>query len=156
MSPLAPDLAGYKDALLRKRAAIGSEVTFHFPKSGTWPDGTVLDENTGRPFDPMIEPASEEGAEAVTLTLSVGFKPARLNFIDDTADTQVGAVKENHALTWVTLEEWGAPNCLMNATSFDYAGDNYLIRKTTEESIGGAPWRVLIWGERQLAQGQVS
>lgn len=153
VTPLAPDLAGYKDAQLRKRAALGSEVAFHFPKSVTWPEGTVLDENTGRPYDPMIEPEEEEGREPVTLTLSVAFRPT---FMEDTQEAQVGDVKMNYAQTWVTLEEFGPPDCITIATSFDYAGDNYLIRKTTEESIGGAPWRVLVWGERQLAGGAVA
>jgi hypothetical protein len=149
VTPLAPDLAGYQAALLRKRDALGSEVIFHFPKTVTWPEGTVLGEG-GRPFDPMIEPASEDGAEPVTMTLSVAFRP---NFQEDTQESQVGDVKMNVALVWVTLAEWAD---LEEATSFDYAADNYLIRKTTEESIGGAAWRVLVWGERQLAEGQVS
>lgn len=147
-----PDLAGYQAALLRKRDALGSEVTFRFPKTVTWPEGTQLNDE-GRPYDPLIEPVSEEGREAVVLTLSVAFRPT---FMEDTVESQVGDVKMNYAQLWVTLEEWGAPNCLMQATSFDYAGDNYLIRKATDESIGGAPWRMLVWGERQLAEGQVS
>lgn len=152
MSPVTPDLAGYQAALLLKRDALGSEVTFRFPKTVTWPEGTVLADN-GRPFDPLIDPVSEDGREAVTLSLSVAFRPT---FQEDTDESRVGDMKNNVALVWVTLEEWGAPNCVMAATSFDYAGDNYLIRKSTEESIGGAPWRMLIWGERQLAEGQVS
>lgn len=156
MTPIVADLAGYRAAQLRKRKSFGTEVTFHFPKAATWPSGTVLDDVTGRPFDPMIEPATEEGRAPVTLSLSVAFKLTRGAIHDDTADTQVGDIKQNTLLTWVTLEEWGAPNCLMNATSFDYAGDNYLVRKATEESLGGAAWRMLIWGERQLTEGAVS
>lgn len=155
MPTATPDLAGYIDAQLRKRASLCSPVTFHFPKTLTYPEGTVLGPN-GKPYDPQIEPDTEEGREPLTLQLSVAFKPARLTFIDDTVDSQVGEVKEAHALTWVTLGEWGAPNCIIRADSFDYAGDNYLIRKNQEESIAGAPWRVLIWGERQLYEGQVS
>jgi hypothetical protein len=150
MSPLAPDLAGYRAALLRKRDALGSEVTFHFATEATWPDGTVLDPNTGRPYDPMIAPASEDGAPAVTMTLSVAFRP---NFQEDTQESKVGDVKMNVTLAWMTIEEWAA---LGDPTSYDYAGDNYLIRKATEEGIGGEPWRMLIWGERQLGEGQVS
>lgn len=144
---VAPDLAGYIDAQLRKRAALGSEVNFHFPSTLVWPDGTVLDPDTGRPYDPLIEPESSSGRGVESMTLSVAFRP---NFQEDTSEAAIGDIKNNVALIWVTVEEFSSPpSCITLATSFDYAGDNYLIRKTTEESIGGQPWRVLIWGERQ-------
>jgi hypothetical protein len=139
----APDLAGYKDALLRKRAALGSTVTFRFPAALTWPVGTVLNPDSGKPYDPLLQPEKEEAADPVEMSLSVGFRPT---FQEDTDETEIGDIKMNVALTWVTLEEWAD---VEDATSFDYADDNYLIRKATWEAVGGESWRVLVWGERQ-------
>lgn len=156
--PPVPDLAGYIDAQKRKRAALGSEVIFHFPRTLNFPVGTVLDPLTQEPYDPLIAPESESGRGQETMILSVAFKPVLGRTGNaDTADSQIGEVKQNHAICWVTIDEWkveatpdgnfplGEPAPI----SFDYAGDNYLIRKTTEESLGKDPWRVLIWGERQ-------
>lgn len=148
---ITPDIAGYRDALLRKRDAMASEVTFHFaPGEVTWPEDTVLSPE-GRPYDPLIEPEGENGFAPQSRSLSVAFRPVkRGGGASDSEESQWGDMKVNYALTWMTIEEWTAfTEEFAVPESFDYAGDNYVIRKTTEESIAGEPWRMMIWGERQ-------
>lgn len=144
---VAPNLAGMREALERKRLALGEDVVFHFRVEKTWPEGTVLNPQNGKPFDPAIEPIVEEVAEPVTKTCSVAFRP---NFQEDTDEDRIGNVKMNVCLIWLPLgEEWEE---VKDAVSFDVKGDNFLIRKVTEDGIG-EDWRMLIWGERQGEPG---
>lgn len=144
---VTPDIAGYRDALLRKREAMSSEVTFIFPNRLNYPEGTVLNAE-GRPYDPQIKPVSESHTGDHSMQLSVAFKPVkRGGGASDSEESEWGDMKVNYALTWMTLEEW--ESLVEPPVSFDYAGDHYIIRKATEESIAGAPWRMLIWGERE-------
>lgn len=147
---VTPDLAGYRDAQVRKRDALASQVIFHFAVTEAWPAGTVLDEH-GKPFDPQIEPESSTGVEPQSRCLSVAFKPVKRGLgASDSEESRWGDMKVNYAFTWMTLEEWAEfTGEFGDPVSFDYSGDNYLIRKTTEEGIAGQPWRMLIWGERQ-------
>ena len=143
--PPTPDIAGYEAALQRKREALGEDVVFHFAETDAYPEGTVLDPQTGKPYDPLIEPSKAETPTPVTINCSVAFRPS---FQEDTDETQIGNIKMNVALVWVSLgAEWES---IQAAVSFDVKGDNYLIRKTTEDGIGGN-FRMLIWGERQGA-----
>jgi hypothetical protein len=66
----APDIAGFDQAQRRLRAALGVEATFHVPGVPTWPEGTALDPETGRPVDSFVRPVS---TTAVDVTLKCSF-----------------------------------------------------------------------------------
>lgn len=59
-----PDFAGFEDAQVRLRAGFGRTVEFFAPTPTTYPAGTRLDPETGRPFDPAIRPLSSGFTQA--------------------------------------------------------------------------------------------
>lgn len=50
----SPDLAGFRDALERKRAAMSEDVVFRGEPEVTLPPGTPTDPETGLAYDPVI------------------------------------------------------------------------------------------------------
>lgn len=139
---VGPDITGMRAALNRKREALGESVTFFFPAEKTWPVGTELDPLTNKPYDPQIEPEEVESKDPVTKLCEVAFKPP---LKEDTIEASVGDVKVNTIFLWMPLEDW---DDLEGAISFNAKGENYLIRKFTDDGIG-SDFRKLVWGERQ-------
>lgn len=75
-----PDPADFADAQQRLRDALGVDAVFLIPGEPTWPAGTALDPETGRPFDPFIDPESSTADTEVTVRCSFVHRPL------DTAD----------------------------------------------------------------------
>lgn len=59
----APSLAGFAEAQDRKRALLGSDVTFLWPAVVTF-DPTVPLNMEGQPYDPVIQPTASSQASA--------------------------------------------------------------------------------------------
>ena len=68
-----PSLTPFAEAQDRKRTLLGSPVTFLWPAVVTFPPWASLSPETGKPFDPTVQPVSSAQASA-TLTASVFFK----------------------------------------------------------------------------------
>lgn len=51
-----PDVGGFREAQRRLRAELGVFATFTIPGDPSWPPGTPLDPETGKPHDPFLEP----------------------------------------------------------------------------------------------------
>lgn len=138
-----PDLDGMAGALAELREKTGEEVLFFFEEEEvTWPEGTVLDPETERPLDPLIEPENSKRPLPLFITCSVAFRPS---FREDTAESRLGDIKENQVLLSMSLVEW---DLVSKAVSFNVKGDSYRIVKSTRDGIG-SDYRQLVWGERQ-------
>lgn len=146
MEVAGPNLADMTAAQARLRKYTGQEVTFYFAAVLTWPEGTQLDPESGRPFDSQVEPESEEAPAPITIKCSVAFRPTQ-GLSEDTAETAIGDIKQNQVVLIMSLSEM---ETVAKATSFDVKGDNFKVKKTTPDGIG-SDWRGLIWGERQGA-----
>lgn len=85
---MKPDIAGFAEAQHRLRQELGIDVTFGIPVAPVWPDGTPLDPETGRPYDPTVDPASGGGTTAVTKRVALVFRPIRVN-VEDPLDGDV-------------------------------------------------------------------
>ena len=137
-----PDLAGLQNALAELREKTGEEVLFFFEETVEYPPGTEIDSDTGKPFDPLIEPESTEADEPLFIQCSVAFRPS---FAEDTEESRIGNMKVNQVLLSMSLTEW---DLVAKAVSFNVKDDNYLIVKSTRDGIG-SDYRQLVWGERQ-------
>lgn len=101
MSPaIGPDVAGVADAQVRLRAALGVDAVFVIPVSGeTWPAGTPLDPETGRAYDPFLEPETFTAAVEVTVRCSFVHRPLAEA---DPAASPIGAVDRGSAALILT------------------------------------------------------
>lgn len=97
MSTLAD---GFQDAQRRLRAATGIDATFHIAEAPVWPAGTKLDPETGRPYDPVIQPTSGGGFDDVTV--KVGKAVGSLN---DDDDTPIGIMSEAEGVLMVDVDD---------------------------------------------------
>jgi hypothetical protein len=94
------DVAGFADAQQRLRSQFGETAVFLKPPTFTYPGGTPIDPDTGRPYDPVIVPtASAQASAAVQVSVvfagqgdaeeavAVGFaERTRVMLIADIAD----------------------------------------------------------------------
>lgn len=97
MSALAD---GFQDAQRRLRAETGIDATFHIPVAPTWPGGTKLDPETGRPYDPVVQPTTGGGFSDVTK--KVGKAVGTLN---DDNDTPIGIMADAEGVLMVDVDD---------------------------------------------------
>jgi hypothetical protein len=137
-----PDLQGMREAQATLRQYTGEDVIFYTPTGEEWPPGTVLDPQTGRPYDPLIDPiASGWGSAAVRANLA--FRPVSgLN--DQTAETPLGNLELGQIVAIMDIDDAKA---VADATEFDAKGDHYKITQRKDDGIG-SNYRTLVWGER--------
>jgi hypothetical protein len=79
---MQPDIAGFRRAQEELIDKLGQDVTFLVPQPPTYPPGTVLDPETGRPHDPTIRPIQDPDAEVV-VRCSVVYRPILRQGEDD-------------------------------------------------------------------------
>lgn len=71
---MLPDIAGFRAAQEELIDKLGQDVTFHVPHAPTYPLGTVLDPETGKPHDPTIRPTNP-GDDDVVVRCTVVYRP---------------------------------------------------------------------------------
>ena len=97
MSP-TPDLAGFRSAQQRLRDTMGVEATFKLPVAPVWPAGTPLDPQTGRPYDPTVEPESGGGHTEVVRRVALTFRPIKVNVEDPIGDEVQGGIRHGESI----------------------------------------------------------
>jgi hypothetical protein len=71
----SPDVAGFRAAQARLREVLGVDAVFIIASALTWPPDTPLDPETGRPYDPFLEPVTPEVDVQVTVRCSFVQRP---------------------------------------------------------------------------------
>lgn len=145
---IEPNLTGFADAQERLRDKLGLDITFYWPLAMTWPAGTQLNPETGRPFNPTVVPTAS-GEASASVRCSVIHRPFGLSRtgIEDQqtttavgmlSDENVGLIVKNEAL-WVSASA---------ATEFEYLGERFEIRDTPRDTLGSVT-RQLVVGEKK-------
>lgn len=118
-----PDVAGFQAAQARLRAELGVDVTFLVPVAPTYPPGTPVDPDTGRPLDPFAEPVTERGWDE---------EPARVSFINrgvgegDAAQTPLGSIDEGKAALIIDGDTYGR---VRRATRVKIGPETYAVEQ---------------------------
>lgn len=125
MTPVTPNLAGFKDAQVRLIDELGAEAMFYIPASGaasaSFPSGTSVDPESGHPFDPTIV-ASAAGASGTTASAMVGViqRPVGLRGLQDATRAQIaGAVDESEIVLKLLARDWPRVQDATRVTVFD-------------------------------------
>jgi hypothetical protein len=133
---VAPDLAGFIDAEQRLRTAFAEEVRFIFASDDTYPPGTVLDPESGRPMDPLVAPAS-----SLPHTLSV-----QANVAYRTGGLRSGSITGQSAVSRAGVFEEGQIIVIVSATvgatvegalEFLARGERWKVTAQVFDGIGG-------------------
>lgn len=103
-SAIEADVDGFAAAQERLRAALGVDAVFIVPAGGeTWPPGTPIDPETGRPYDPFLEPETQDEAAEIALRCSFVHRP--LSEADPRA-TPIGPVDSGSAALIVPAADY--------------------------------------------------
>lgn len=138
---LAPNIAGFVDAQVRLRTAFAEEVTFVWAPADTWPDGTVLDPETGKPMDPLVQPSSST-PHTLTVQANVAYRTVGTN--GQSAETAVGTFEEGDILV---IQASVAGTATEGAVEFIARGERWRVTRTVLDGIGGVQ-RHLTYGDR--------
>jgi hypothetical protein len=139
--PEAPDLEGFAEAQSRLRSLFGEPVVFINPPELVWPPGTKLDDETGMPYDPTIEPASTETDNR----LAKGDVAARPFNAEDVEFAAPGMVEREHVMVAMDMPYASAAS---GATAFMVRGSEYKLTSSRPDGVG-ALQRFLAFGRRK-------
>lgn len=145
-----PNLAAFAEAIAGFREEVGTPLVFLIPLDREYPEGTILDPETGRPFDPTIEPTNE-GADLQVETTGIVVRPAAsgTHARDDETNEAFGAIVSGEVVVIVSFAFFAAQE-LEAATRVTTYAEEFDINQATFDSVGGTALdRVLIRGRER-------
>lgn len=138
---MEPDLAGFRDAQERLRDHFGSIVTMLGDVQVSFPPGTRLDPQTGRPYDPTVQPVASAQVTAV-VKANVTYKP------------MAGDPSKPAAIGWIDTAEVmlslasAAASAASEANAFLIRGERFQVVANHFDGIADVPDRYLIFGRK--------
>lgn len=142
---LSPDLAGFTDAQRRHRENFGEAVTFFGEATETYPAGTPLDPETGRPYDPTIDPDSSTAPQAV-VNCNVVYKAVnRAGISGEAQATALGWMETGDVMLIADITD--KPQ-IDGKVRFQLRDETWDIHSTIEDGIAGVQ-RLLVFGRKR-------
>lgn len=128
---IEPDFDGFATAQATLREKFGRDLRFYTPEETTYPEGTPLDPESGRPYDPTILPTAS-GYVATDVRVSVVNRP-----VQGTNDTMkrkaIGWLESGGIVLIVDPADWAS---IETATEVEYADERYVIRQSDHDYFG--------------------
>lgn len=143
MDALAPDLAGFRDAQERKRAAFGEDVTFRWPAVRTYDPDVSLNAE-GEPLDPTVQPTAVNQPE-ITRKVGVAQGVGTIQRLGkESEQTAAGRFERAEIMLICDL---GLQSDLDGATEFERlsTGEHFEVLGDRVDGVG-PPDRFLIYG----------
>jgi hypothetical protein len=137
-----PNLAGFREAQERKRALLGEDITFFGEPTYTWPPGVPMDAQTGRPYDPVIEPLSSAAASAV-IRCGVAHKAGEAQ-----TEVETDALGLADRTKVMLIANAGAASAIEPMVRFQARTESFLIEAVKFDGVAGID-RVLVYGSRE-------
>lgn len=142
-----PDLAGFKEAQDRHRQQQGENIVFLGEVLLTFSPGTPLDPQTGRPYDPMIQPTGSAVSSAA-VRCGVAFRAVDRAGVSGGADVSAaGRFDSNHVLLNAPI---AAASAVVGAKAFILRAEEYKITASKTDGISqDAQHRWIVYGRRK-------
>lgn len=141
----SPNVAGFNDAMLRLHTLFDTPVVFHIPAdqgSITYPDDTAIDDETGLPMDPLVEPISGGGESDVVVDAGVVHRPGTTS--DESSVASAGLME---SVTMVLLLLPDAKALVEGATYVSVYEERQKITEWRPDGAFGALDRWLVYLE---------
>lgn len=140
---MEPDLDGFRDASVRLREAVGRPLWYMTPTATTWPPGTVLDPENGRPYDPTVVPLASGFTSASAITLVV--LPGATDRAAKEVEAAIGRIEDGSAALVIAAFDWQNLS-LEDATGVVIYDDDWELADARWDSVGGPgdPDRVIV------------
>lgn len=126
-----PDLDGFAEAQDRLRRVMGRDVVFRVPGVPVWPDDTVLDPQTRRPYDPTIQPVSGRDFSEITKRVSVVWQPIRASGQDQVSDERLGVMRSERLALAISDADYGD---VEDATEAIVSGITYRVTESVADA----------------------
>lgn len=139
-------MAGFRDAQVRLVAAMGNDVTFHFPSSAAvYPPGTAIDPETMKPLDPMVEPTSFAGPPPITIRATV---VDRLGMGRDYGDLErAGLIPQGSVILRLPTAAADFDDAIVYARQFEHFDQTYRIIRFWIDGDANVSDRMMVVGE---------
>lgn len=138
-----PDLTGFREAQLTLIAKLGADVPFFTPVAETYPPGTPLDPESGKPFDPTVQPQASGFASAV-VRAGVAIRPIGGGLADSSIQNALGLLEEGQGVLLVPSTDYDNAD-LDHATEVEVHGDRWEITQRTPDGIANVDHRRLVY-----------
>lgn len=133
MTTPSPDFQGFEDAQIRLRAKFGRTVEFFAPMAESYPPGTKLDPERGRPYDPTIKPLSS-GFSSAAVNCNVVDRPVVGRTLAAAREqSALGSMPDADKIAIVSVED--AP-LASGATRARYLGEHFKVMDFRIDSLG--------------------
>lgn len=146
MSDETPDLAGFRAAQSELREKTGQDVVLLTPLPSTFPDGTPMDPETGKPYDPFLL-ATASGFASAVIRAGFAFRGlARSGSTDATEMTPLGITEKAHAMLIVGS---GDADVMESATDVIVMGERWKVDAVKPDIAGNVIHRYLAYLKRR-------
>lgn len=133
MSQPSPNFDGFREAQHRLRQQFGQDLPFIAPAEETWPVGTEINPETGRPYDPEVEPETSGEVRTIVrvnvVSRPIGGTPPK----DQVTKKAIGWLKEGGIVLIVDIADY---HLVRDATQVEYGGETYTIRDDEHDYLG--------------------
>lgn len=141
----SPDLTGYREAQVRLVAELGSDVPFFLPTQTTYPEGAILDPESGTPYDPTVLPSS--GFTSATVRCGVAIRPiglSRRGIADEETLSAFGRFEEGEGVLILPIEDF-EDNNIDQATECIVYNERYEISQHDEDGLADFNHRAIVY-----------
>lgn len=140
----SPDITGFREAQDLLRRELGTDVTFKLPVAPVYAAGVKIDPQTGRPYDPLIQPESGGGHTTVVVRASPVFRPIRVNVEDPIGGDTHGGLHRQESVA-LDIDDGDFPK-VQDAVEFSLYGIDYKITDAIGQGLTDVD-RNIIFGE---------
>lgn len=137
----SPDLEGFRKAQIALREKLGRDCIFLTPVDATYASGVPLNTETGRPFDPTIEPVSGGGFASASFRALIIDNPPSDDA--DTTRTPAAWFEEGHMVLSLDPDD-----DVEEAAQVETFGQIWEIRDIDLDGLGDVPHRKLVHVEK--------
>jgi hypothetical protein len=140
---VTPDITGFQTEARNLRENFGSPVTFHVPQAPTWPAGTRINPDTGKPYSPMVEQTNAEFADVVKTALVILKQGSPLRPQADSHWDEVGLMSGMDIILDVDSDDYAD---IEDATEFTIFELRYTVEEFKPFGLAGQLYRYLVYG----------
>lgn len=142
---IVADLDGFAAAQRKLRANFGEAITFLGPPVTTWPPDTLLDPETGLPYDPVIEATTTTNEQSVVCCNVVYKAINRAGISGEATTTALGWMETGDMMLIADISD---RPLIDGKASFVARGEHWDIHATVADGVG-AIQRYLVFGKKR-------
>lgn len=140
---MTPDIAGFRAAAKQLRAQFGSPCLFSIPVAATWPGGTKINADTGRPYDATVVRTNAAFTTTTKTVLIIMKQGSPLRPQPDATFAEPGLMSGMDIILDLDNDDYAA---VQNASEFTIDTLDYKVEEFKPFGLAGQLYRWLVYG----------